>query len=134
MYTSLERPHKEYANQFWFPHQWGDIIKMKRIQNRTTRMIPEMRAKTCPQWLEELNLISLDGRRFRGQHIETPKYLNSCITFIKTSPGGLINRDCNQRNRYNEQKLHLKPSWTSVNENVFPLNIPRIWNRLPMMW
>ena len=128
MYTSLVRPHLEFAIQFWSPHLRGDINKMERIQHRATKMIPELRFKTYPQRLEELKLISLERRRLRGQLIETYKYLNG---FTKASPEGLFDRDPNQRNRNNGQKLQLKPFRTSVAENFFPIKIPTIWNRLP---
>ena len=49
----------------------------------------------------------------------------------KASPEGLFDRDLNQRNRNNGQKLLLKPFRTSVAGNFFPIKIPTIWNRLP---
>ena len=128
LYTSLVRPHMEFAVQFWSPHLRGDVNKMERIQHRATKMIPELRNKDYPQRLEELKLISLERRRLRGQLIETFKYLNG---FTKARPEGLFDRDNDQRNRNNGQKLKVKRFRTTVAENFFPIKISTIWNHLP---
>ncbi len=45
MYISLDRPHLEYAVQFWSPHLAMDIAKLEAVQRRTTKMIPSLRGE-----------------------------------------------------------------------------------------
>ena len=123
LHTSLVRPHWKFAVQFWSPHLRRDVNKMERIQHRATKVIPELRNKTYPQRLADLKLISLKRRRLRCQLIGTSKYLNG---FTKVSPEGLFDRDYDQRNRNNGQKLRVKLFRSSVAEHFFPIKIPTI--------
>ena len=43
MYKAIVRPHIEYYIQAWRPYRKKDIDKLKRIQRRATKMIPELR-------------------------------------------------------------------------------------------
>ncbi len=45
LYTSLVRPHLEYAVQFWSPHYVKDITKLEAIQQKATKMITSLRNK-----------------------------------------------------------------------------------------
>ncbi len=59
LYTSLVRPHLEYAVQFWTPHHAKDIAKLEAVQQRATKMITSLRNKPYEEWLARLNLLSL---------------------------------------------------------------------------
>ena len=72
---SLVRPRLEYAVQFWSPHLQRDIIKTEKVQRKASKMIPEIRNNSNSQRLKDLNLISFEQRRVRGQLIEVFKYL-----------------------------------------------------------
>ena len=128
LYLSLVRPHLEYAVQFWSPHLRKDIVKLERIQHRATKLIPALRGKSYPERLKELGLITLERRRLRGQLIETYKYLYG---FNNVDPIGIFDRDENERLRNNGLKLKVKRFNTTVAQHFFPIEIPRVWNRLP---
>jgi hypothetical protein len=128
LYKALVRPHLEYAVQLWSPNLRKDINKMEKIQRKATKMIPGLRNLSYEQRLQQLELISLEQRRLRGQLIETYKYLNG---FNDASLEGLFERDINVRTRNNGHKLIRETFRTSKAQNSFPFNIPSAWNLLP---
>ena len=64
LYKSFVRPQLEYGVHFWSPHIIRDIDKITKV---STKMIPEIRNRSCSQRLRDLCLVSLVQRRLRGQ-------------------------------------------------------------------
>src|SRR5215469_2562876 len=83
LYKSLVRPHLEYAVRLWSPFLEKDIAKIEKIQNRATKMIPELRGKSYAQRLKHLDIHSLETRRLRGKLIEVFKILTNLIMSIR---------------------------------------------------
>ncbi len=75
VYTSLVRPHLEYAEWFWAPHHAKDLAKLDGVQRRATKMITSLRNKSYEERLARLNLFSLEKRQLRGKIIECFKIL-----------------------------------------------------------
>jgi len=75
LYTSLVRPHLEYANTIWNPTLKKDIEALEKVQRRATKMFC-MRNKPYGKRLETLNLTSLEDRRNRGDLIQMFKIVN----------------------------------------------------------
>ena len=86
---SLVRPHLEYAVQTWSPHQIGLIRLIEGVQQRFTRMIPELKSLPYEARLKRLNLTTLEIRRIRGDLIEVYKILNG---LEKINPDSMFTR------------------------------------------
>ena len=66
LYPSLVRTHMEFAVQAWSPQLKKDIILLEKVQQRATRLVPEIRELDYQSRLVNLGLISLVERRRRG--------------------------------------------------------------------
>ena len=128
LYKSLVRPHPEHALPFWSPHLRRDIDKIKNIQRRATKMIPEIRNHSSHQRIHHLDLISIVQRKLRGQLIEVFKYLNR---FTTASARGFFDYDLNNRTRNDLAKLIVKHFITSVVQHFYPIKITTTWNSPP---
>ena len=60
----------------WHPHLKKDIRLLESVQQRATKLIPEIRNMCDENRLKSLDLPSLSYRRLRGDAIETFKYLH----------------------------------------------------------
>ena len=127
LYTSLVRPHLEYAVQFWAPSLQKDIDRLEAVQARATKLVPTLRHFGYRRRMERLNLFDLQTRRLRGQLIETFKILKG-ITNVDYN--NLFTLNTNQT-RGNGYKLELKRYNTTQCGNFFTYKIANIWNRLP---
>ena len=105
LYTSLVRPHLEYAVQFWSPHHAKDIAKLEAVQRRATKMITTLRTLPYEERLARLNLFSLEKRPLRGKLIESFKILKG---FTNVDASKLFSIDNSSRTRNNGLKLRCK--------------------------
>lgn len=128
LYTSLVRPHLEYAVQFWAPHLQKDINKLESVQRRATKLIPSLRNKQYEERLKDLNLFSLKKRRLRGRIIECFKIIKG---FNNINPSNLFTFNQKTATRGNSLKL----SGSTVNLNItkyfFTNDVIDNWNSLP---
>jgi ribonuclease P/MRP protein subunit RPP40 len=70
LFKALVRPILEYSNVVWCPYLRHQIDQIETIQRHFTKKIVGMRNLDYSQRLKELNLPSLEYRRFRGDLIE----------------------------------------------------------------
>ena len=73
LYKAMVRSHLEYGNIIWSPYLKKQSIQIERIQRRATKLVKECRSMPYSERLRYLNLLSLKGRRIRGDLIQIYK-------------------------------------------------------------
>jgi ribonuclease P/MRP protein subunit RPP40 len=69
LYTTLVRPHLEFAVPVWNPQTAGDIETIEKVQKRAARIPIEFRNLSYAERLNEWKLTKLSERRLRGDLI-----------------------------------------------------------------
>ena len=128
LYTSLVRPHLEYAVQFWSPCYQKDQNKLEGVQRRATKLVPGFRGLQYEERLKRLDMFSLKDRRIRGDLIETFKILKNIDNlnydhFFELSSQLLT--------RNNGLKLKGQRFNTDLRKNYFNIRVIDFWNKLP---
>ena len=70
LFTSIVRPHLEYAAAVWNPHLHRHIVAFENVQRRATRLVPGLKDLPYMERLKVLKLPTLVFRRYRGDMIE----------------------------------------------------------------
>ena len=70
------RPHIEYAQAVWSPHQEKFIKMLENVQIRATKLVDGIGDLDYTERLKKLDLPSLKYRRRRGDMIEMFKHFN----------------------------------------------------------
>ena len=127
LYKSLVRPHLEYAVQFWSPSYRCDIERLERIQARATKLVPEIRNKGYARRLLDLDLLTLEQRRLRGQLIESFKIIRG---FSSLDPTMIFsfNRNPTRNHGY---KLVVPRFRTNKFRDLMTVKVCSVWNALP---
>ena len=76
MFKIFVRPHLEYAVEVWNPQDSLSIIKLEKVQNKMTRMIPAGHLLSPEQRNSILGLTTHEKRRQRGDLINMFKHLS----------------------------------------------------------
>ena len=118
LFTSMVRPHLEYANVVW--HE-KDIQLIDRVQHRATRMVPGLAKLAYKDRLRKLNLPSLAFRRSRGDIIEVFKYMkgnykDDCSVMLPRHEHGRI------VTRGHGFKLAKRECRSQLRANFFPID------------
>ena len=75
LYKSLVRPHLEYCLQVWRPYLKKDIDLLEAVQHRATKMILGWDKRCYREWLDLLNLQTLEVRGLTGDLVQVFKLL-----------------------------------------------------------
>ena len=128
LYTTLVRPHLEYAVSAWCPYKLKDIDAIEDVQRRATRQVKSLKHMPYEERLKKLGLFSMSFRRLRGDMIETFKILNGI--YDEDAAPTLV-RSHNARTRGNMQKLEIQKSKSNLWKNFFTVCVGKDWNSLP---
>lgn len=77
LFTSMVRPHLEYAAPVWNPYKQGLIDDIEDVQRRASKKIQGLGNLSYPDRLKALKLPTLRYRRYRGDMIEMWKLTHS---------------------------------------------------------
>ena len=127
LYIALVRPHLEYGNVVWHPDLKKGIRLLESVQQRATKLIPELCNMCYENRLKSLDLPSLSYRRLRGDPIKTFKYLHDIYTVdssllipLSQPTGGVVTRGHSFKLRKRDSKISVraKCSWISCCETA----------------
>ncbi|KAK8741933.1 hypothetical protein OTU49_002018 [Cherax quadricarinatus] len=128
LYTSLVRPHLDYAAQFWSPYYRMDINSLENVQRRMTKLIPCIRNLPYEDRLRALNLHSLERRRIRGDMIEVYKWKTG---INKGDVNSVLKISSLDRTRSNGFKLEKFRFRKDIGKYWFGNRVVDEWNKLP---
>ena len=134
IYKVYVRPHLEYAVQSWSPYTKADIDVLEDVQRRAVRMTSGLTSATYEGKLAELNLLSLEDRRARGDMIQTWKILHGhdnvkIGTWFKMSS----HKSCEIGTRFSSSVYNIEPKRFNldVRKHFFSVRVVNEWNKLP---
>ena len=130
MYTSLIRPHLEYAVQVWNPYLKKDIDILEKVQRRATRNINGFKGLEYSERLQRLGLTTLSTRRKRGDLIQMYKIVNKLdrVNWYKRSNNDHIGNFRTRGNKYRLSKEIIRNCLPRF--NFFTNRIVDSWNKL----
>ena len=135
LYTSIVRPHLEYATPVWTPHTATDIIRIESLQRRATRLVPSLSEKPYAERLKELSLPTLEYRRIRQDllllwSITTKNICLDQKTYCYTCPGKMmLQPTLSHRTRGHSLKYQIQQH-QSHRSHFFSSRVIPIWNKL----
>ena len=129
LYTSLIRPHIEFAVPVWSPYLIADINELEKLQKRVLKW-PNFGAKlTYEEKLKQIGLTTLKERRLRGDLIQLYKWFNG---IEKISPDSNPTFKANSITRGHQQKYSRDNVKNCAARYNFILNrTSNDWNDLP---
>lgn len=146
LYTSLVRPHLEYAAPVWNPHKEKHIELIEKVQRRATKIPVGLAGIPYEERLKAWGLTSLEERRIRGDLIQIYKCLNGIEEVhwhtgprFPTNPyGESAFRGCKGRNNrslarecFPAKKANNYCHFVTVRHEFFLNRVTESWNRLP---
>ena len=121
MFKTYVRPHLEYCVQVWNPVHVGDIMRMEKVQNRFTRLLPQSRVMTHQERNQCLNISSHESRRLRGD-----------LTYMyKMYDSQLFTPSAETRTRGHSKKLKVERTHNNIRKHSFATRNVNAWNDLP---
>ena len=128
LYKSIIRPTLEYCNSVWCPMFKRDEDLLEKVQQRPTRLLPELRQKTYPDRLKDLQLPTLAYRRQRADLIQIFKILKG---FNKVEASKFFKFAKDSITRGHDFKIVKQRFRTKLRQFAFSIRSVNNWNALP---
>ena len=126
LFTTMIRPHLEYAAAVWSPHMKKDIQLKENVQRRATKQLPKISKLPYSERLRQLDLPTLRYRPIRGDMIEVFKILK----YYDSDPNQILLRHTSSATRGHLLKLAKKQSNSNLRLYSFSIRVINIWNNL----
>ena len=101
-----------------------DTKVIENVQRRGSKMLPELKYLGYEERLKRLSLPSLVYRRFRGDMIETYKYIHGCY-YVKF----VLKMDTYGKTRGHEVKIFNERYNTNVRKRVYSVRVAPGWKQ-----
>ena len=152
LFTTIVRPHLEYAAAVWNPHLRRHIIAIENVQKRASKLVPGLRDLPYKEPLKVQNLATRVYRRYRGDMIEMYKlthdmydedvvagFLDLQPRISRGHPYNVYRRGLNKnlevRINFNSFKVRVTEQWNNLPEDVVVASDINIFkNRLDKLW
>ena len=130
LYLAFVRPHLEYAQVVWSPHNKKLINMLENVQIRATKLVDGLSGLDYPDRLQKLNLPTLVYRRARGAMIELFKHFN---TYTRETLSKSFQPRTRSSRAHDFQMFERIPKdgVRGLQSNSFYFRYARLWNNLP---
>ena len=124
LFTSLVRPHLEFANSVWSPRYVKDKVLIEGVLRRATKCVPGLSHLQYEDRLKKMKIPSMSFRRIRGDLIEVFKFMHNMYNCknpfeISSNP-----------TRGHNLKLQKHFCITSLRQKFFTNRVIGTWNML----
>ena len=127
LYTSIVRPHLEYAAEVWDPHLHKNIELIENVQKQALKMCTKQWDLGYQALLEQTHLQNMGNRRMHLKLCTLFKIVHGLLYF----PNDLV---VNHHSRYSPHTLPLLhcpyARTTALQKSFLPSSIS-VWNHLP---
>eukprot|EP00061_Rhincodon_typus_P004415 g22512.t1 len=117
----------EYHAQFWLPCDRKDIVKLKRVLKRFTRMLLGVEGLSYKERLDSLGLLLLEHRRLRGDLIEVYKIMRA----INRGDGICLFIEMRNFKTREDIKVRGESFKKDIRDKFFAQTVVRMWNEHP---
>ena len=133
LYKQHVRSHLEFSSTAWSPWSAADKEVLENVQKRAVRMVSGLTGQTYEEKLRELNLPSLESRRYQYDMIQTFKILNRIDKVEPSTWFKLVGVNPPRQTRLtsNPRNIITTRSNLEVRKNFFSQRVPDQWNSLP---
>ena len=128
LYKTIVRPTLEYCISAWRPKFLKDDDMLEKVQQRATKLIPEVKHLSYSERLKSLKLPTLEYRRQRADQIQVFKVMNELEDLKREF---LFEMNTESRTRGHKYKVRKPKCKSKTRQLSFSLRCVNDWNNLP---